>query len=138
VASITLKGIGGRFMWAFLLVCFTWNPTRFNYISWAIAQWQNLMPLVVFVGLVLITAWVFYGRATARSLGFLGIIVGVALSATVLWILFRYHIVSTGSTTLISWLVLILLALLLAMGMSWSHLSQSWSGQVDVDDRDPT
>jgi uncharacterized membrane protein len=136
VASISFKGVGVRFLIAFLLVCFTWNPTRYNYVEWARAQWSDLMPLVVFVGLVLLTAWIFFGRATARSLGVLGITLSLALAATLLWILFYYGVVSTASTTLISWIVLVLLALILAMGMSWSHLRRSWSGQVDVDDSD--
>jgi hypothetical protein len=50
--------------------------------------------------------------------------------------LFYYGIVSTSSTTLISWLVLILLAAVLAIGMSWSHLRRRWAGQADVDDID--
>jgi hypothetical protein len=136
VASISLKGVGWRFLIAFLLVCFTWNPTRYNYVEWARAQWSGLMPLVVFVGLVLLTAWIFFGRATARSLGVLGITLSIALAATVLWILLSYGLVSKDSTTLLSWIVLVLLALILAMGMSWSHLRRSWSGQVDVDDTD--
>jgi hypothetical protein len=131
-----MKGVGARFLIAFLLVCVTWNPTRYNYVQWAMAQWTNLMPLVVFVGLVLLVAWIFFGRATARSLGVLGITLSFALAATVVWILFRYGLVSTQSTTLISWIVLVLLAAILAMGMSWSHLRRSWSGQVDVDDTD--
>ena len=53
-----------------------------------------------------------------------------------IWILFYYNVVSTQSTTLISWLALILFSFILAMGMSWSHLSRSWSGQVEVDDKD--
>jgi hypothetical protein len=136
VASISFKGVGVRFLIAFLLVCFTWNPTRYNYVAWATAQWSNLMPLVVFVGLVLIAAWIFFGHATARSLGWLGITLSTALAATVLWILFYYGLVSTASTTLVSWIVLVLLSGILAMGMSWSHLQRSWSGQVDVDDTD--
>jgi hypothetical protein len=136
VASISFKGVGWRFVIAFLLVCLTWNPTRYNYVEWARANWSGLMPLVVFTGLVLLTAWIFFGRATARSLGVLGIILSLALAGTVIWILFYYDLVTTANTTLLSWIVLALLAVILAMGMSWSHLRRSWSGQVDVDDTD--
>jgi hypothetical protein len=136
VASISFKGVGWRFLIAFLLVCLTWNPTRYNYVEWARANWSGLMPLVVFTGLVLLTAWIFFGRATARSLGVLGIILSLALAGTVIWILFYYDLVTTANTTLLSWIVLALLAVILAMGMSWSHLRRSWSGQVDVDDTD--
>jgi hypothetical protein len=136
VAGITFKGVGVRFLFAFFLVCLTWNPTRYNFVAWAIAQWSNLMPLVVFVGLVFLIAWIFFARATARSLGVLGITLSLALAATVIWILFYYGLVSSQSTSVVSWIVLALLAAILAMGMSWSHLRRSWSGQVDVDDHD--
>ena len=46
MASISLKGVGWRFVVAFLLVSFTWNPTRYNFVEWARAQWSELMPLV--------------------------------------------------------------------------------------------
>jgi hypothetical protein len=135
-ATITAGGIGARFLFALALVLFTWNPTRYNYIDWALAQFSNQMPIVVFVGLALAIGWIFYVRSMARSLGTLGIILAVGLAATVLWVLFYYGIVATSSKTLISWLVLILLAGVLAIGMSWSHLRRSWAGQADVDDVD--
>ena len=36
----------------------------------------------------------------------------------------------------VTWLVEILLAGVLAIGMSWSHIRRRMSGQVDVDDTD--
>jgi hypothetical protein len=133
--SITLSGIGARFVFAFLLLCFTWNPTRYNYIAWAMAQVKTLTPLVAFVGVVLLIGWAFYLRSAARSLGFWGGILALGLAATVLWILLRY-VVSSDSTVLVEWIVLALLAAVLAAGMSWSHLRRSWAGQADVDDVD--
>jgi uncharacterized membrane protein len=131
-----MRGIGVRFVIALLLVCLTWNPTRYNYIAWAMAQWQKNIPIVMFVGLIFAIAWIFYLRATARSLGPWGIVLGLGIGATVIWVLLRYDIVSDQSTTLITWLVLVVLAGVLAMGMSWSHLRTSWAGQADVDDVD--
>ena len=89
------------------------------------------MPLVVFVGLVLLAGWIFFVRATARSLGVLGLICRSRSRATVIWMLFYYNSSARESTTLLSWIVLVLFALILAMGMSWAHLRRSWSGQVD-------
>jgi hypothetical protein len=117
------------------LICFTWNPTRYNYVAWGIAQWRNIGPIVAFVGIALVIGWVFYLRSTARSLGVVGIILSLALAATILWALLTY-VVDTSSTVLIEWIVLILLAAILAAGMSWSHLRRSWAGQADVDDVD--
>jgi hypothetical protein len=107
IPSISLGGIGLRFVFALALVLFTWNPTRYNYVAWALAQWRALGPLVAFSGLVLLMGWIFFLRTTAKSLGVLGIVLSTALAATVLWILFFYHIVSAESSTLISWIVLV-------------------------------
>ena len=134
--SIGFSGIGSRFLFAFALVCLTWNPTRFNYIAWAVAQWENMAPLVVFSGLVMLAGWLFFLRTTARSLGTVGVVICVALAGVVLWTLFYYDWVSMENGTLLSWLVLILFAAVLAAGMSWAHLRARWSGQASVDEVD--
>lgn len=135
-SPLGMGGIGMRFCIAFLLVCLTWNPTRYNYVQWALAQWQGMAPLVAFAGVIMLMAWIFFVRTTARSLGPLGLVLSVGLAVIVLWILFYYGIVSRESTTLISWIVLALLAAILAAGMSWAHLRSRWSGQATVDDVD--
>ncbi len=135
--TISLSGIGTRFVFAFALVCLTWNPTRYNYVEWALVQWQeNLAPLVAFSGLIMLAGWFFFLRTTARSLGVLGLALCVAVAATVLWALFQYGLVQRESTTLLSWIVLILFSAILAVGMSWAHLRTRWSGQATVDDID--
>jgi hypothetical protein len=133
---MSLRGIGTRLLIAFALVSLTWNPTRFNYYEWAFAQWSQFAPLVVFIGLVLLIAWIVFLRATARSLGVVGIILATALAGSVLWILFYYDFVDTASGDLLGWIVLALFAAILAAGMSWSHLRRGWAGQADVDDVD--
>ena len=136
MATISAKGVWWRFLIALALVLFTWNPTRYNYVEWAVAQWSNQPPLVAFVGVVFLIAWIFFGRATARSLGVFGIVLAIGLAACVLWILLYYNFISMQSRTIIEWIVLVLLSAILAAGMSWSHLRKSWSGQTDVDERD--
>jgi hypothetical protein len=133
------SSVGSRFLFAFAMVCLTWNPTRYNYVEWMLAQFDpversNLWPLVAFSGIVLLAGWIFFLRTTARSLGTFGIVLSVGLSVTVFWALFKYNLVSAGSTTLIAWLVLILFSGILAMGMSWAHLRARWSGQATVDE----
>ncbi len=133
-SAIGLGGIGLRFVFALALVCLTWNPSRFNYIEWARAQWDALAPLVLFAGLGLLAGWIFFLRTAAHSLGMLGLILCLALAGTVLWTLFYFELVNTESTTLLSWIVLVLFSAILAAGMSWAHLRQKWSGQASVDD----
>lgn len=135
-ATIGMSGIGFRFVFAFLLVALTWNPTRYNYVEWAMAQWSAMAPLVAFAGLVLLMGWIFFLRTAARSLGVLGIVLCTALAAVVLWILFYYNLISTDSTRLIGWIVLVLFAAILAAGMSWAHVRNRWSGQATVDEVD--
>lgn len=135
-ATIGLSGIGIRFVFAFLLVALTWNPTRYNYIEWAMAQWSAMAPLVAFAGLVLLMGWIFFLRTTARSLGVLGIVLCTALAAVILWILFYYELINVESTSVVGWIVLALFAAILAAGMSWAHVRNRWSGQATVDEVD--
>jgi hypothetical protein len=134
--TIGFSGIGMRFLFAFALVCLTWNPSRYNYVEWALAQWQNVAPLVAFSGLVLLMGWIFYLRTAVASLGAVGILLSTALAGIFVWILFYYDIVNTSSTTLISWIALVLFSAILAAGMSWAHLRSRWSGQATVDEVD--
>jgi hypothetical protein len=134
--GIGIGGIALRFVFAFALVCLTWNPTRFNYIAWALERWRDTGPLVAFAGIIMLMGWIFFLRTTARSLGMLGIVLCAGLAVVVLWILIFYNVVGTDSTTLITWIVLVLLAAILAAGMSWAHLRARWSGQATVDEVD--
>lgn len=131
-----MQGIATRFVIAFLMVCLTWNPTRFSYTRWAVNNWQDLAPLVLFVGLCLLIGWVVFLRATARSLGPFGIGLAVALAASILWIIIRYDLIDPSNSTTLSWVVLTLFSAVLSAGMSWSHLRRRWSGQADIDDVD--
>ena len=94
------------------------------------------MPVIFFVGLILLIAWVIFLRATARSLGPVGITLAVAVAGSILWLLVDYEIIALDNSTVLSWVVLTLLSAVLAAGMSWSHLRRRWSGQADVDDLD--
>ena len=134
--GISAKGIGVRFLTAFAMVCLTWNPSRYNYVAWARANLAELTPLVVFVGLAILVAWIVFIRATARSLGAIGIILAVALAGSMLWIILDYQLIDAANRTTLSWVVLTLFAAVLTAGMSWSHLRRRWAGQADVDDVD--
>jgi hypothetical protein len=123
-------------MIAFGMICLTWNPSRYNYIAWANARWTELMPIVVFVGLALLIAWVVFIRATMRSLGAIGIILAVGLAGSILWIILEYRVIDPANRTTLSWVLIALFAVVLTAGMSWSHLRRRWAGQLDVDDVD--
>ena len=44
--------------------------------------------------------------------------------------------VGSAITRTIAWVVLVILSLVLATGMSWSHIRRRMSGQFDVDEKD--
>ena len=141
VPMFGFKSFGARFLFAFALVCLTWNPTRFNYVAWMLAQFDletrsSIWPLVAFCGIIMLAGWIFFLRTTAQTLGTGGIVLCIGLSVVVFWALFKYNIVSSGSTTLIAWIVLVLFSAILATGMSWAHLRKRWSGQATVDEVD--
>jgi hypothetical protein len=134
--SLTWSGVVVRFMIAFGLVCLTWNPTRHNYILWALNNWQEMTPFVLFSGLVLTVTWVVFVRAGARSLGFIGSVLSIALAGSILWMVIDFGLIDPANTTTLTWVLLTLFAAILTAGMSWSHLRRRWSGQVDIDDVD--
>jgi hypothetical protein len=123
-----------RWVFALLLVLGTYNPSPFSYLGWLLSENFSFGPVPVVVGVVLLIAWVIYLRATFNSLGALGIILGLALFSALLWLLIDIGLLSLESSGALAWLALVLLSLLLATGMSWSHIRRRLTGQLDVDD----
>jgi hypothetical protein len=86
------------------------------------------------VGIVLLAGWVVFLRATFQSLGVLGLLLGAAFFAALVWLLVDFGLLATDSVSTMTWVTMVCLALLLAIGMSWSHVRRRMTGQVDVDD----
>ena len=72
--------------------------------------------------------------ATSRSLGTLGTVLSAAVIGTGIWLLADIGMVRAGSATAITWLALVALAILLAIGLSWAHIWRRLSGQIEVDE----
>ena len=123
-----------RWLFAAALVFGTYNPTEFSYFSWVFSEGFEFGPVPALVGVALLIAWIVFLRATFLSMGWLGIILGAALFACVIWLFVDLGWLSLDSTSAISWLALLLLSMILAVGMSWSHIRRRLTGQVDVDD----
>ena len=123
-----------RWLFAAALVFGTYNPSGFSYVGWLLAENTTFGPVLAIVGLMGLIAWIVYLRATFLSMGWLGVSLGAALFAAVAWLLVDIGWLSIDSTGVIAYLVLLLLSILLAVGMSWSHLRRRLTGQIDVDD----
>lgn len=132
-------GIAARALAALVLVFATYNPDGFSYYHWAIAPLRSGVPsggpasLKFLAGLALLGGWAVFLGATRRSIGLGGALLVLAISGGLVWLLLDVGIVSAGSSRGITYVVLICTALLLAVGMNWSHLSRRLSGQVDMD-----
>jgi hypothetical protein len=129
-------GILLRWLGAFLLLAVIFNPTRWNYVTWARGSWSTQMPLILFTGLILAVIAMVYIVSTMRSIGLLGAIVIAAIFAAGLWVLTDWGLLGLTNSALNVWLIILVLSLILGIGMSWSILRQRMSGQASVDEVD--
>jgi len=125
-----------RWVCAFLLLVATYNPTQWNYVRWSIANYTEMLSVVVLAGLVLLIGYIIYLRATLRSIGLFGMLLVLAVAGTLIWVLFDQGIVNLADPTVNTWLGIAVLSLVLAIGLSWSIVRRKISGQADVDDID--
>jgi hypothetical protein len=129
-------GILLRWLGAFLLLAAIFNPTSFNFVTWARLNWEAQTPLIVFTGLILGVAMMVYLVATMRSIGILGVLIIAAIFAAGLWVLTDWGLLALGNSDLTVWLAIFALSLILGIGLSWSILRQRLSGQASVDEID--
>lgn len=135
--SLGLSGFALRFVAALLLVLLTFNPTGWSYVHWVQAALSSqLTPLLALAGLALLIGWVVFLRATLRSLGIGGVVLALAFFAVLVWVVVWYGWLSMDNTRALVWIALVVLAAILSMGMSWSHIRRRLSGQADVDQVD--
>lgn len=91
-------------------------------------------PYQVISGVALLIGWGIYLKATMNSLGLIGIVAAGALLGCLLWLLIYWGLLSIGNATAMTWVIELLLALMLTIGMCWSHITRRLSGQLDVDE----
>ena len=133
--SIGITGILLRFVAAFALVFLTFNPTGWSYWHWASASIpQGVSPPVVLAGIALVIAWGVFVSATARSIGLVGALLWTALFGALVWTAVYYGWLSLENRGAMTWVGLVVVAAVLALGMSWSHLRRQMTGQADVDE----
>lgn len=135
--TITWRGILLRWLASLILVFLTWNAEGWSYYHWTIQPLLegagNFSAVKFLAGMVLIAAWVVFLQATRRSIGIMGAALVAAIAGGVIWLLISGGIVSANSGRGIARVVLIGVSLILAVGMSWSHLSKRLTGQADTD-----
>ncbi len=129
-------GIFLRWLFAFVLVAATFNPTPWNYTRWALDNYATETPITVLLGLILLICYVIYVRATIRSIGAFGITLVVAVVAALIWVLIDQGLLTLENSDVNMWLGIFALSVVLGIGLSWSIVRRTLSGQLDVDDWD--
>ena len=127
-----------RFVFAVIVVFASYNPEGVSYYHWVYDELPEFSVIKAFVGVVLLIGWVILIRATLGSLGVIGIILAVAFFGLATWLVVDGLGLSTSNIRVISYIIEIMLASVLSIGVSWSHIRRRISGQVDTDvvDRD--
>lgn len=125
-----------RWLFAFVLVAATYNPTSWNYVSWVSANYSTQLPLAILFGLILIVGYVIYVNATLRSIGIFGMLLLLAVVAALIWFLWDRGLLKLENASLNTWIGLFVISAILGIGMTWSIVSRRLTGQIDVDETD--
>jgi hypothetical protein len=141
--NLSWSGLFARFLFALLLVYATWNPWGKSFTHWVIlplfgagtGEASANGPIKFLLGIALVIGWVVYIQATRRSLGLTGALLVAAICGGVVWLLTTWKVVAMQGAAL-AHVILLCIAILLSIGMSWSHISRRMSGQVDTDSVD--
>ena len=122
-----------RFAAALVLVLATYNPSGYSFFHW-VGNAESLGAEHFVTGVIIVIGWVILIAATKRSLDTLGMVLGVVLLAGLVWLLIDLGVLSLNSASTVTWVVLVCISLLLAVGLCWSHIWRRLTGQFEVDD----
>ena len=136
--GLTAVGFLWRFIAALVLVFLTYNPSgqsAYHWISSAVAE-SDFGPLHLLLVAALLIGWVIYWIATWRALGTLGVALAALVLGAIIWLLVDIGLLKIESVSAITWIFLVGFAIVLAVGVSWSHVWRRITGQINVEDVD--
>lgn len=136
--GLTAMGFLWRLVAALVLVLLTYNPSGHSAYHWITSAISNSAfgPLHLLLVALLLIGWVIYWLATWRALGTLGVLLAALVLGAIIWLLFDIGLLESQSVSALTWISLICLALVLAIGVSWSHVWRKLTGQINVEDVD--
>ncbi|MSO65861.1 MAG: hypothetical protein EXQ85_08720 [Alphaproteobacteria bacterium] len=130
-----LSGLPSRFVFSLLVVFATYNPSGYSFYHWLIDVNSALISLKIFTSLLVIILYYAMFRVLYAAFRLSGL-VAASLAALLFSFLLITHSLSQGSGSewsfyflLAQYVVLFSLAIVLAFGLSWSHLIQRLTGQ---------
>jgi hypothetical protein len=122
-----------RWLATLLLVLGTYNPYASSYYHWVVNDPDHLS-LKVMVGVALLILHVVVLVATVRSVGPIGMTLLTALFAAFAWVLADNHAIEVENPKVFVTTILVIAASVYGVGVSWSHVRNRLSGQVDSTD----
>lgn len=125
-----------RWFFAFILLAATYNPTQWSYLRWVQTSGAENLSIAVLCGLLLVIGYIIYLRATMRSIGVIGMVLVLAVTSALLWVVYDLGWMNFEDPTFNTWIALFVLSFVLGIGLSWSHVRRRLSGQADMDDVD--
>ena len=125
-----------RFVFAVIVVFCTYNPEGYSYYHWISEDISSFNVYKAFAGVLLLIGWAILIRATLGSLGMIGLALAVAFFGLLIWLIIDVLGLTADSARAISYIVEIMIASVLSIGVSWSHVRRRVSGQVDTDELD--
>lgn len=131
-----MSGFVLRWLFAFILLAATYNPTQWNYSTWVMQNGKENLSVAVLCGLILTIGYIIYLRATMRSIGVIGMALVLGLVGAILWVAYDLGWLNFENQTANTWIGLIAMSIVLGIGLNWSRVRRSLSGQADVDDVD--
>ncbi len=134
--SFTVVGLLLRFLLALMLVLITFNPTGYSYAHWFATGFPAVSPVKVVAGLGLLIAWIVFVRATLQSIGTVGVVLMGLFFGALIWLFVTWGWIDLANTGAVTWVGLIIVALVLTAGLSWAHIRRRLSGQATVDEVD--
>ena len=124
-----------RLLASLVLVTATYNPSDYSFVGWlrAATPENPLGPEHFVVGVALLIGWVILLAATQRSLGTFGLLLGGSLLGGVVWLLTDVGWLDIETVSSATWVGLLCVSVLLAVGISWYHVWRRVTGQFEVD-----
>jgi hypothetical protein len=132
--NLSFVGVVWRLLASLVLVMGTFNPTRYSFVGWIAGSFPHVEPLQLVVGIALLGLWLFFVHATWRSLGTLGVALGLAFFAAVGWLFASWGWFSPSNQHALTWVALIMMACLLTLGLCWALIRTRVSGQAVVEE----
>ncbi|MGC2032591.1 MAG: DUF6524 family protein [Steroidobacteraceae bacterium] len=132
--NLSIGGVVGRFLASLILVVATFNPTGYSFVGWIAGHFPHLEPLQLVVGIGLLALWLFFLHSTWRSLGTVGVVLGIAFFAAMVWLFTSWGWFSLSNHNALIWVVLVMMACLLTLGLCWALLQARIAGQAVVEE----